>query len=36
MLLGEQTVTRTIDRDGHPTDEIVNFSETHLRNGRGG
>ena len=36
VLLGKQAVAGAVNGRGHPADEIINFSETHLRHRRGG
>ena len=36
MLLGEQAVAGAINGRSHPADQIINFSEAHLRHRRRG
>jgi len=36
VLVLKQAVTGSVDSCGHPADQVINFSETHLRNRRGG
>jgi hypothetical protein len=33
MLLGEQAIARAVNGRGNPADQIVDLSETHLRQG---
>ena len=36
VLLGKEAVAGAVNGRSHPADEIINFSETHLRHRRGG
>ena len=36
VLLGKQAVARAVNGRSHPADQIINFSEAHLRHSRGG